>query len=315
MGLPLPKITLSGQEIAFGMTQNLFRRIYHGLRNEPMEIQCDLLSKIKAAAVELMVCGDRFQSTADTSYPSIKATMDVLYRYAQHRGLWDDTMVERAMRKDSRPNFLDLRRKRLEAHITGDELLDLWNDLERQDESAKQDYRQRLDPLLETNPVKDPLVVGVMTYGLYFAAMFYRAARQAGQQPELAVVKKSRQDREIHVFPAEEGMIQKAISSGRDIVVVDDIIHDFKGFFAIYDYFGKPRGIRFSAGSYTSPLPKELDIMERQLFEYFFRNRDMIQFADYLTQHSLSNILQYDMGIDREKREINILPPIVGDIF
>ncbi|MBI2146869.1 hypothetical protein HYU19_00145 [Candidatus Woesearchaeota archaeon] len=312
MGIPPPDMKRSDQEIAFAMTQNLFRRVYHGLRDEPIEVQHDLLSKMKAAAVDLMAYGDQFQSTADVSNPSIKASTDVLYRYARQRGLWDEKVVEDVLHSDSRSNFLQFTPKRFAAHITGDELLDLWNDMERQHEMLHQDYRQRLSPLLYANPVKDPLVVGVMTYGLYFAAIFYQAVQRDGKQPELALVKKSRQDRQMHVFPTEEGLIRKAISAGRDIVVVDDLIHDFKGLFAIYDYFGKPPTMRFSAGFYTSPLPRELDVMERPLFEHLLLKPEKIRFADPLAQHSLTSILQYGMGIDRQERDVILMPPVVN---
>lgn len=301
-------------EANFGVRQNLFRRVYHSLRNDTAADRHDLLSRMKSAAIGLMECDRYYRSIADINNPSIEQNIGVLREYAKKRKLWNEREIEYALHSSADLNTLETQAKRLAALKTGEELLHPWTDIHRQHEEMRRDYRQRV-MAMPKDAAHNPLIVGVMTYGLYFAAIFYRAAESTGQHPELAIVKMSRQDKGVHAFPEEEEAIRNALCSGRDVVVVDDVAHDFKSFLAIYDHFSKPPSMRFSAALYDTPLPRELNIIERSLFSYLVRNQEKIRFADPLARRSLANILQYDTGIDREERNIKFLPPIIGDIF
>ncbi len=298
--------------LMLGRYQNIFRRAYFGLLSEAREETIEeVLRKIKETALLLTTYNQHFVSTYRQQEDEVLKNIRFLADYLRERGLMYD---ESEIQKARYTKFSELQSKllamKIRSKLNRRDNLELTEDLYKHREEFLKDYRQRLGVLLGYESITSPLVIGVMASGLYYAGTFYNDAAKKGLTPDIVVVKKSRHEDGLHIFPTEEKKIRTALEEKKDIIVVDDIVYGFGTFFHIQDYFGRNKNVRFSANSYNSPLPQELDILERRLLYYFVEHPDKIPMADKMLRTSLATISQYGTGIDRSERMTRILPPI-----
>ncbi len=298
--------------LMLGKYQNIFRRAYFGLQSEYREETIEeVLRKIKETALLLTTYNQHFVSTYQQQEDEILKNIRFLESYLRERNImYDEKEMQNAGCIKSSELQSRLLALKIKSKLDGKDSLELIEDLYKHMEGHLKDYRQRLEVLLGYESITAPLVIGVMASGLYYAGTFYNGTVKKELNPDIAVVKKSRHDKGLHIFPTEERKIRTALEEKKDIIVVDDIAYGFGTFFYIQDYFGRNKNVRFSANSYNSPLPKELDILERRLLYYLAENPNKIPMADKMLRTSLAAISQYGIGIDRDGRMTRILPPI-----
>lgn len=299
-----------------GICQNIFRRAYFGVREESAATQERVLGIICETAILSMDYDAHFQSTYHTHRAKIVANVNELEAFLRRKNLWGRGLPQKPHERliSSRINHEDIYRARLSAKmqstLTGKDSLNLTADLGRQTEEMFKDYRQRWWVLRKGGfPPAEALVVGVVTCGVYYGATVYHALQTTPEN--FALVKKSVHDRGVHVFPAEEARIRRALQQGRPVIVADDVAQSCGSFFAISDYFRNPPTMYFSANLYFSPLPRELHIVERSLLRQIQGRPDQLRFADNALKISFLSLLQYDT-LDRDARECLVLPPVVN---
>jgi hypoxanthine-guanine phosphoribosyltransferase len=290
-------------DLAVSYHLNILRRAYFCLRSENEVIQADVLDKMKQAAVSMMAP----QTQGRPSFTGERSTLDssirFIEKYVESRGL--GVSYQGAAAKSTEECHAQYQTLRWKAKLTGREPLDVSVDLHHVNSRMIQDYATRVDML---DDVEDPLIIGIMTHGIPFAATYYGGVTLRDNNPSFAFVKRSRWDRGLHVYSVEEQKIREALAEQRRVIVVDDIIHSFQSFFDTYDYFGKPQNMSFSALVYYAPLPIELDIIERtHLSKMFNGERPAV---DEGLKVSFRCIAQYRCGIDRSERSIHVLPPL-----
>ncbi len=293
--------------------QNMMRRVYHKLDEEDEAVQIDMVAKIKETAVLLMMFGERCTSTYNEFIGKLEANKEVFEDFLRRRNRWRDynhDQIRKLLTSDYTTRLINRGRLRSRLRATGIESTDLELDLLGQcTEEIIKDYRERLVAMPIEDYGNSPLIIGVLTSGLYYAATFYAGLRFHGSMPELAIVKKARGGR-LSMLRSEEETIRESLAQERKIIVVDDIAETFNTLFEVFDYFHKPKNMVFSAGVYLSPIPEELDVIERVLFEVVTANPTMYFLLDGAAKESLANIWQYGIGLTRKDRQIQTMPPV-----
>lgn len=288
-------------EAKAGYYQNLFRRAYLALARETSEKQKNVVEKIKETAI-LLMCHKNFSQACKQNGQRIKQNIADLETFAREKGVYKDPNA--VIPFFDRDDWVGSMLQRAIATTSGRDTLNMEEDLMRTDQSSVVDYRQRTHFFVPKNYT---MLIGVLASGLYYAAVFHSVI--SGLNPELRVLKKSRFEKKINIVPDEENAIRSAIDQKREIIVVDDKVHSFDTFFAIYNYFGKPSNMSFSAVFYNSPLPLELRILERELLQRMAQDPQFLCAADKQLKDSFATIMQYG-SIDRAEIKVKVRPPL-----
>lgn len=285
-----------------GLSQNIFRRAYWAIETEPEDVQQETLTRIKETVRNLSPFNEHFVSRYLQNQTAIKRELHALHALTVRKGL--------ALTEFKPPQRTYTAGKIRSRQLKRDSL-DPGEDF-RQDEAFLLDYRQRLSSLLPRETAPASVVVGVMAGGVYHAGTFMFAAEQQGMECTMVIAKKSRHEERVHMYPGEEEQVRLALQAGKKVYVLDDMAYGFGTFTSIFEYFGCPQEMCFSAGFYNGPLPQNLYILERPLLEYLTHNLHKIRFADKALQMSLATILQYHVGITAAKPFPFLLPPVVN---
>ncbi len=290
-----------------GAHQNTFRRCYLGLLGEDEETQRGILGVIKETAILMMTYDAQFRTTHPHNMARIRENISCLEEFLRRKGLYYEYDLLRFL--GNNPLTSETTVAMATSKLTGKDSMLPVADMTKHTHEGMADYRQRLYSVLGPENIRDPLVVGVMAGGIYNAATLYVASILSGLNPDFALVKKSRHERNVSVFPPEGKNIRSALEEGRDVIVVDDFVFGFQTFFSIFDYFGRPQNMRFSALFYNSPLPKELTILERRILHYLTENPHKLPFADGGLRSTITTLSQYGGGLERDSRHTAVMRP------